>query len=99
VNELKGESGVECEAAYETALWMLYALVDVTMQDNEQVDEDDRVTVDKCECLQRLAVAQLQGALLTGRTSDSKVVKSIQGRLEALRRKTPKSHHQTTTST
>jgi serine/threonine-protein kinase ULK/ATG1 len=49
VNELKGESGVECEAAYETALWMLHALVDVTMQDTEQVDEDDRVTVDKCK--------------------------------------------------
>jgi hypothetical protein len=63
VNELKGESGVDCEAAYETALWMLYALVDVTMQDNEQVDEEDRVTVDKCRCFQ---LSSIRWRLLTG---------------------------------
>ncbi|GAA6042868.1 hypothetical protein JCM8097_007200 [Rhodosporidiobolus ruineniae] len=51
-NELRGESPADCETAYETALWMLYALLDDTMTggpasaaDDPQAAEDDRVTV------------------------------------------------------
>lgn len=44
-----GENTQECEIAYETALWMLYAILDETMQEGELVDEEDTVTVRNCE--------------------------------------------------
>lgn len=47
VNELLGGSQIDCEVAYETALWMLYAILDETMQDGERVEEDDKETVEK----------------------------------------------------
>ncbi|GAA6017710.1 hypothetical protein JCM11491_001178 [Sporobolomyces phaffii] len=48
VNELRGENPGDCETAYETALWLLYALLDETMsaQDGGQTDED-RTTVNR----------------------------------------------------
>ncbi|KAL8293679.1 hypothetical protein RQP46_000380 [Phenoliferia psychrophenolica] len=49
VNELRGENPTDCETAYETALWMLYALLDETIaaQPGESVEEEDRTTVNK----------------------------------------------------
>lgn len=46
VNELRGESSVDCETAYETALWMLYAILDETLA-GDMVDEGDRAAVNK----------------------------------------------------
>ncbi|GAA5936528.1 serine/threonine protein kinase ATG1 [Sporobolomyces koalae] len=48
VNELRGENPGDCETAYETALWLLQALLDETMsaQDGGQTDED-RTTVNR----------------------------------------------------
>ena len=43
-----GENSNECELAYETALWMLFTLVDETMQDGTSVKDEDRLTIDKC---------------------------------------------------
>ena len=43
-----GESPAECEVAYETALYMLYAIIDDSNRDNEAVKEEDRATVDRC---------------------------------------------------
>lgn len=45
-----GENTQDCEIAYDTALWMLYAILDETMQEGEPVDEEDKVTVRNCEC-------------------------------------------------
>lgn len=49
MNELRGESPADCEAAYETALWLLYALLDesMTAQRGEPVDDADRSMVNK----------------------------------------------------
>ncbi|SCV69825.1 BQ2448_1219 [Microbotryum intermedium] len=49
VHELKGESPTDCETAYETALWMLYAILDETMSGTAQsaVEDDDRAVVNK----------------------------------------------------
>lgn len=49
VSELKNENPSECEIAYETALWMLYAILDETMQEGEPVGEEDKVHVQNCE--------------------------------------------------
>lgn len=49
VSELMGENTQECEIAYDTALWMLYAILDETMQEGELVDEEDTVTVRNCK--------------------------------------------------
>lgn len=48
MNELRGENPTDCETAYETALWLLYALLDETMsaQDGGQTEED-RTTVNR----------------------------------------------------
>lgn len=48
VNELRGENPSDCETAYETALWLLYALLDDTMsaQEGGQTAED-RNTVNR----------------------------------------------------
>ncbi|GAA6059490.1 hypothetical protein JCM10212_002233 [Sporobolomyces blumeae] len=50
VNELRGENPTDCETAYETALWLLYALLDDTMAgptgEGVQSDED-RTTVNR----------------------------------------------------
>ncbi|GAA5873370.1 hypothetical protein JCM3774_000761 [Rhodotorula dairenensis] len=49
VNELRGENPTDCETAYETALWLLYALLDDTMHVGSSAtaaeSEEDRVTV------------------------------------------------------
>ncbi|GAA5826401.1 hypothetical protein JCM11251_002352 [Rhodosporidiobolus azoricus] len=51
VNELRGESPADCETAYETALWMLYALLDETLSGSStpstEAAEEDRVTVER----------------------------------------------------
>ncbi|SGY13789.1 BQ5605_C010g05977 [Microbotryum silenes-dioicae] len=49
VHELKGESPTDCETAYETALWMLYAILDETMSGSAQsaVEDEDRAVVNK----------------------------------------------------
>ncbi|KAM0753377.1 kinase-like protein [Meredithblackwellia eburnea MCA 4105] len=49
VNELRGENPTDCETAYETALWMLYALLDETIltQPGDAVEDDDRTTINK----------------------------------------------------
>lgn len=49
VNELRGENPTDCETAYETALWMLYALLDETIgaQPGDSVEDEDRATVNK----------------------------------------------------
>ena len=49
VSELMGEIPSECEIAYDTALWMLFAILDGTMQEGEVVEEEDKVTVQNCE--------------------------------------------------
>lgn len=49
MSELMGENAQECEIAYDTALWMLHAILDETMQEGELVDEDDTVTVRNCK--------------------------------------------------
>ncbi|GAA5826533.1 hypothetical protein JCM3770_006373 [Rhodotorula araucariae] len=50
VNELRGENPTDCETAYETALWMLHALLDDTMHaglpPSPETDED-RTTVSR----------------------------------------------------
>lgn len=48
VRELMGENAAECEIAYDTALWMLFAILDDTMQEGEAVDEDNKVTIQQC---------------------------------------------------
>lgn len=53
-----GENAQDCEIAYDTALWMLYAILDETMQEGEPVDEEDKVTVRNCECRGVLAVLE-----------------------------------------
>ncbi|BGP25284.1 Serine/threonine-protein kinase [Rhodotorula toruloides] len=66
VNELRGENPTDCETAYETALWMLYALLDNTIRTPNTATpaeiEEDRTTV-------------------------TRFVQSITGRLQALRKK------------
>ncbi|GAA5987795.1 hypothetical protein JCM10908_007219 [Rhodotorula pacifica] len=51
VNELRGENPTDCETAYETALWLLYALLDETMHVGSSATaaetEEDRVTVSR----------------------------------------------------
>lgn len=42
------ENPSECEIAYDTALWMLYAILDDTMQEGEPVGEEDKVHVQNC---------------------------------------------------
>jgi serine/threonine-protein kinase ULK/ATG1 len=76
-----GESATDCEVAYETALWMLYAILDETMADGEPVKDEDRATVEKCACL--LLVKSHDTVLTRAYT----VIGSIRGRLDALRRK------------
>lgn len=51
VSELTGDSPHECEIAYDTALWMLYAILDDTMQGGEPVQEEDRHNIQNCACL------------------------------------------------
>lgn len=46
VDELMGEGPAECEVAYETALWMLYAISDAAA--SGPVKEADRALVDRC---------------------------------------------------
>jgi serine/threonine-protein kinase ULK/ATG1 len=43
------ENPSECEIAYDTALWMLYAILDETMQEGEPVGEEDKVHVQNCK--------------------------------------------------
>ena len=43
-----GDSTAECEASYETALYMLFAILDESLPDSEAVKDEDRVTVNKC---------------------------------------------------
>lgn len=47
MNELRGENPSDCEIAYETALWMLFALLDETMTGGTSIEEDDRGTLNK----------------------------------------------------
>jgi hypothetical protein len=53
VNELRGESPADCETAYESALWLLYALLDDTLSPTssssapDPVAEEDRTTVNR----------------------------------------------------
>ncbi|GAA5961702.1 hypothetical protein JCM21900_000638 [Sporobolomyces salmonicolor] len=49
VNELRGENPADCETAYESALWMLYALLDDTMsaQTGDGVPDEDCATVNR----------------------------------------------------
>ena len=47
VNELRGESPTDCETAYETALWMLQAILDETMAGQEGCADEDRSTVER----------------------------------------------------
>lgn len=62
VNELKNGSPAECEAAYETALWMLYTLLDESVSgptgfgsgdfdggEDLRMDEENRAIIEKCE--------------------------------------------------
>lgn len=78
-----GENPGECEIAYDTALWMLYAILDDTMQEEEIVEEEDKATVQNCRS-HRTMFASVRMADLAHLST---VVKSIQGRLDALRRK------------
>ncbi|KAK4054701.1 Serine/threonine-protein kinase [Microbotryomycetes sp. JL221] len=52
VNELRGENPTDCETAYETALWMLYAILDESVSTTPGdgaflVEEEDRATITK----------------------------------------------------
>lgn len=53
MNELRGESPTDCETAYESALWMLYALLDDTLTGASSTTpldpaaEEDRATVNR----------------------------------------------------
>jgi serine/threonine-protein kinase ULK/ATG1 len=49
INELRGENPTDCETAYETALWMLYAILDgITSSSNgQQGEEEDCATINK----------------------------------------------------
>lgn len=47
MNELRGESPTDCETAYETALWMLYAILDETMTGGPLVEDEDRKNLNK----------------------------------------------------
>jgi serine/threonine-protein kinase ULK/ATG1 len=49
VSELTGETTADCEVAYDTALYMLFAILDESLADGEPIKEDDKATVNKCE--------------------------------------------------
>ena len=85
VSELMGDTPAECEIAYDTALWMLFAILDDAMQEGEAVEEEDKTTIQNCESPGWLLT--LRAGNVTDEMLLSAVVKSIQGRLEALRRK------------
>lgn len=74
-----GENTADCEVAYETALYMLYAIIDSSRTQNNAKDED-QVTVDKCESF----LISFRGE---GLNMSLTVVTSIQGRLTSLRKK------------
>lgn len=42
-----GENVLECELEYETALWMLSAILDPTMHDGDEASDEDVETVEK----------------------------------------------------
>lgn len=48
LNELMGESITDCETAYETALYMLYAILETSPQAESSPKDEDQATVDKC---------------------------------------------------
>lgn len=60
LSELMGENAQECEIAYDTALWMLYAILDEIMQEGGFVDEEAKVTVRNCKCVLKLGNCYLQ---------------------------------------
>ncbi|KAM0789543.1 hypothetical protein ACM66B_000357 [Microbotryomycetes sp. NB124-2] len=52
VNELRGENPTDCETAYETALWMLHAIIDDSVQApindaGVTLEDEDRTTINK----------------------------------------------------
>jgi serine/threonine-protein kinase ULK2 len=73
VGELNGDNPSICENAYETALWMLYAILDKTMREAELIDGDDTE--------EDITIKEDDNATL------QKFINSIQTRLEALHRK------------
>jgi len=74
-----GDNTADCETAYETALYMLYGIVDESMSDSASVKEEDRTTVNKCKLRIALEHSRLINML--------SVITSIEGRLSALRKK------------
>ncbi|GAA5898446.1 serine/threonine protein kinase ATG1 [Sporobolomyces salmoneus] len=72
VNELRGENPGDCETAYETALWLLYALLDETMsaQDGGQSSED-RTTVNRFVSSIRARLEALRKKIAVPQTSSS----------------------------
>ncbi|GAA5917925.1 hypothetical protein JCM6882_006505 [Rhodosporidiobolus microsporus] len=79
VNELRGESPADCETAYETALWMLYALLDETLAGPSPSASPSATGAG--------AGAVSNPAADEDRATVERFVKSIGGRLVALRRK------------
>lgn len=49
INELRGENPTDCETAYETALWMLYAILDgiTSCSTGQPAEDEDCATVNK----------------------------------------------------
>lgn len=45
------ENLLQCEAEYERAMWMLYAISDDVLQEGNPYAEQDRKTIEGCECL------------------------------------------------
>lgn len=43
-----GENIPGCEHDYQTAIWMLEAILEVTPDDDTQIEEDDRRIINKC---------------------------------------------------
>lgn len=85
VNELRGEAPGDCETAYETALWMLYAILDETMSASTPAIAGDSAGVPYA------AAAGGGGGMLivdeADRATVDKFIASISARLNALKRK------------
>ncbi|CAG8676284.1 20499_t:CDS:2, partial [Racocetra persica] len=48
INELVSEDLAGCERAYKAAIHMLYAILDNPVEDGDAIEEEDRLTVNKC---------------------------------------------------
>jgi hypothetical protein len=51
-----GENITECEQDYQTAIWMLEAILQVRPTDEMTIEQDDRRIINKCKFLSLFAL-------------------------------------------